>query len=247
MTPAAELVSLVAPGSMEADQYRALRHTVERVRRDTGRQAFAVTSAAPGEGKSITTLNLAGALAQAREARVVVIDADLHRPSVARYLGLDDPEGPGLADALERDGCGLATVARRLDDLNLSVVTSGASRGSAYELLNSPRFEALLSEAHARFDYVLIDTPPLVPLPDCRVIARWVSAFLIVVTAHRTSRRAVADALDLLEPGKVIGFVFNGDDRPLTAGSAYYAYYGPADRSSKPSHRPSWWRQSASR
>lgn len=247
MTTAAELVSLVAPGSMEADQYRGLRHTVERARRDRGHQVIAITSAGAGDGKSVTTLNLAGALAQSRETRVVVMDADLHRPSVARYLGIDEPGGPGLVDAIERDGCSLGSVTRRLDDLNLSAVTSGDCRGSAYELLNSARFEALVAEARARFDYVLIDTPPLVPLPDCRVIARWVDGFLLVVTAHRTPRRAVADALDLLEPEKVIGFVFNGDDRPLSPNSGYYSYYGPYGGPSRSSDRQSWWRQGVSR
>jgi capsular exopolysaccharide synthesis family protein len=213
-----------------------------------GHQVVAVTSAGAGDGKSITTLNLAGALAQSRDARVVVIDADLHRPSVARYLGIEGQAAPGLADAIESESCSLARVANRLDGLNLSIVRAGTCRGGAYELLSSPRFESLLVEARRTFDYVLIDTPPLVPLPDCRVIARWVDGFLIVVTAHRTPRRAVADALDLLDPAKVIGFVFNGDDRPLTPYSSYYSYYGPQAGASQPPDRGhSWWRQSVSK
>jgi capsular exopolysaccharide synthesis family protein len=226
VTPVPQLVSLVAPGSMEADQYRGLRHTVERARRDLGHQVLAITSAGAGDGKSLTTLNLAGALAQSPGARILVVDADLHRPSVASYLGIDAPGTRGLVDAIERDDVGLAAVTIRLDALNLCVVRAGECRGSAYELLNSPRAESLLEEARAAFDYVLVDTPPLVPLPDCRVIARWVDAFLLVVAAHRTPRRAVAEALDLVDPSKIVGFVFNGDDRPLLS-SGYYSYYGP--------------------
>ena len=232
MTPIPQLVSLVAPHSMEADQYRALRHTVERLHRDAGQQVLAITSAGAGDGKSVTTLNLAGALAQSRQARVLVIDADLHRPSIARYLGLEEADLPGLSDALELETCTFQSVVKRLEMLNLSIVPAGTRRGGIYELLSSPRFASLLEQARGHFDYVLVDTPPVVPLPDCRVIARWVDAFLVVVTAHRTPRRAVAEALDLLDPAKVFGFVFNGDDRPLTRYAGYYTYYGNSAHSS---------------
>jgi capsular exopolysaccharide synthesis family protein len=223
MTPVSQLVSLVAPRSIEADQYRGLRHALEQLRRNQGHQVIAISSAGAGDGKSITTLNLAGALAQSRDARVLVIDADLHRPSVARYLGLEVADAPGLAGAIEADTSSLSSIVIDVRPPNLAVVPAGRFIGSAYELLSSPRVQALIAEARKAFDYVLIDTPPLVPLPDCRVIARWVDAFLIVVTAHRTPRRALAEALDLLDPAQVIGLVFNGDDRPA---SAYYGYYG---------------------
>jgi Mrp family chromosome partitioning ATPase len=80
MTVAEQLVSLVAPSSVEADQYRALRHTIERLHRDAALQVIAVTSPGAGEGKTVTTLNLAASLAQSPATRVLVIDADLHRP-----------------------------------------------------------------------------------------------------------------------------------------------------------------------
>ena len=232
MNPVPQLVSLVAPGSMEADQYRGLRHTVEQLRRDHGHQVIAITSAGVGDGKSITTLNLAGALAQSREARVLVIDADLHRPAVASYLGIDTAAAPGLIDAIERDAGSLTSVAADVQPLDFAVVTTGVYRGGAYELLNSARMHALIAEARTAFDYILVDTPPLLPLPDCRVIARWVDGFLIVVTAHRTPRRALADALDLLPPAQVFGLVFNGDDRPLDASAGYYSYYAAGDAAS---------------
>src|SRR6266851_3657727 len=86
---AEQLVSLLAPDSFAADQYRGLRHSVERLRKESGLQVLALTSPTPGDGKTITTLNLAGALAQGQDSRVIVVDADLRRPSVAEYLGLD--------------------------------------------------------------------------------------------------------------------------------------------------------------
>src|SRR5262245_16962933 len=123
--PAEELVSLRAPQSPEAEQYRALRETIERQRRDTGLRVVAITSAGPGEGKTVTSLNLAGALAQSAGTRVLLVDADLHRPAVARYLGLTDERAVGLADILADTTCGLANAVRRLDSVNVSVLLPG--------------------------------------------------------------------------------------------------------------------------
>jgi capsular exopolysaccharide synthesis family protein len=223
--PAEQLVSLVAPASMEADQYRGLRHTIERMR-GNGVQMLAITSPGPGDGKSVTTLNLAGSLAQSKESRVLVVDADLHRPSVAKYLGIDEPDAPGLVDLILNEDASFGQIVRRLDALNLSVVLPGVCHSGAYELLNSPRLAARLKEARSSFDYVLIDTPPLLPLPDCRLIGQWVDGFIILVTAHRTPRKALAEALALLDSSKVLGTVFNGDDRPLAPYGGYYGYYG---------------------
>lgn len=242
MALAEQLVSLVAPSSVEADQYRGLRHTVERMHRENGLQVLAVTSPGAGEGKTITTLNLAGSLAQSARARVLVIDADLHRPSVGEYLGIDPPHSPGLAEAIaDRDG-ELDGSIRRIESLNLSVVLAGRFTSGAYELLNSPRIETLLTDARRRFDYVLVDTPPVVPLPDCRVLGQWVDGFVIVVAAHKTPRKMLAEALTLVDATKVIGTVFNGDDRPLSPYSNYYSYYGRRDHASPSDRHPRWWR-----
>jgi capsular exopolysaccharide synthesis family protein len=236
---AEQLVSLLAPSSFAADQYRTLRHGVERLRRESGLQVLAMTSPTPGDGKTVTTLNLAGALAQGYNARVLVVDADLRRPSVAKYLGLDAQSSPGLSDVLLDPAYDLRHVVRRLEGFNLSVVPSGAAQNAPYELLNSARLENFLKEARELFDCVLVDTPPLVPLPDCRLIGKWVDGFLLIVGAHKTPRRLVADALDLLDPAKVIGLVFNGDRRPFSSYYGFSHYYNTHadDREDR------WWRR----
>jgi protein-tyrosine kinase len=219
---AQELVSFLAPASLEAEQYRTLRQAVERLRRESGHQVIAITSAGAGDGKTVTTLNLAGALAQSPAARVLVISADLREERVTEYLGLSNGHAPGLAGAIEDTNCRLRDAVTRLDALNLSVLTAGTLRAQPYELLASFRFEALIAEARELYDYVLVDTPPIVPLADSRLLGRWVDGFLMVVTAHLTPRKMVVEALNLLDPNKVVGLVFNGDDRPLTP---YYSYY----------------------
>jgi len=235
---AEQLVSLLAPSSFAADQYRTLRHSVERLRRERGVHVLAMTSATPGDGKTVTTLNLAGALAQGESARVLVVDADLRRPSVAKYLGLDHQSSLGLSNILLDPACGLNQVVRRLEGFNLSVVPSGPAQNAPYELLNSARLENFLKEARELYDCVLIDTPPLLPLPDCRLIGKWVDGFLLIVGADKTPRRLVSDALNLLDPAKVLAVVFNGDRRPLSNYYGLSSYYGPADGRDK-----RWWQR----
>jgi Mrp family chromosome partitioning ATPase len=106
--------------------------------------------------------------------------------------------------------------------LNLDVLQAGSADRGTYELLTSPRVETLIGTARTTYDYVLIDTAPLVPVPDSRLIGRCADAFLVIVAADKTPRRLLAEGLNLLDPAKVAGLVFNLDDRS----SGYQNYYG---------------------
>jgi capsular exopolysaccharide synthesis family protein len=224
------LVSLLEPSSFAAEQYRALRHTVEQLHRVSGHSIFAVGSPSAGEGKTTTALNLAGALAQSPDARVLLVEADLRCPTVAERLGLDTGGMPGLVEAIQSPHLRLADVARTLDTYNLSVVVAGQTPATPYEVLQAPRLGELLDEARRHYHYVVIDTPPIVAFPDCRVLGRWVDGWLVVVAAHRTSRKLLEEALDLMEEKKTIGFVFTHDER-FRAGTRYYGgYYGASGR-----------------
>jgi succinoglycan biosynthesis transport protein ExoP len=225
---AEQLVSLCAPDSFAADQYRTLRLTIERHHRSAQLQVLAVTSPGPADGKSVTTLNVAGVLAQSPDARVLVIDADLRRPSVAAYLGAGIRPTPGLAEAIQGSGSDLSESVQRLDRFNLSVLPAGTPHSAPYELLNSPRVEMLLTEARRHYDYVVIDTPPLLPFPDCGVLGRHTEWYLLTIAAHRTPRKLLTQALAVLDPAKVLGIVFNGDDRPRTGHYGYYYNHGSA-------------------
>jgi capsular exopolysaccharide synthesis family protein len=215
------LVSLLAPTSFEAEQYRALRYLIEQLNKSTALSVVAVSSPGVADGKTTTTINLAGALAQAPDARVLLVDADLRAANLARRLGLDGHARPGLVDAILDRNLSLEAVADRRPDLNLTVVLAGRLPSAPYEVLKSPRLGELLAEARTRYDYIVLDTPPLVSVPDCRVIGRWVDGFLVVVAAHRTPRRLIEEALNVTEPAKVLGLVFNGDDRHLSRGYSY--------------------------
>jgi len=135
------------------------------------------------------------------------------------YLGLDEHTAPGLVDAILNPSLTLGTVVQKHPYLNLTVITAGRQPSSPYEVLKSPRLGELLAEARETYDYVIVDTPPLVSVPDSQVLARLVDGFVIVVGAHRTPRRLLLEALNLLEPTGVVGLVFNGDDRHLSRDS----------------------------
>jgi capsular exopolysaccharide synthesis family protein len=228
----AHLVSLVDPGSFEAEQYRVLRQRLERRHEAGAFRVLAVTSATVNDGKTTTAINLAGALAQARESRVLLIDADIRRPAIAAQLGLADPEGAGLVDAILDPEGTIGGVVRPLAPVNLNVVTAGRLPTAPYEVLRSARLAVLIEEARRDYDIVVIDTPPILPVPDTRLLAPVADGLVLVVAAHRTSRDLLAEALHLLDAGRVIGLVFNGADRPPSGYSAYYYYgYGRPSRS----------------
>jgi len=210
------LVSLLAPMSFEAEQYRALRHVIEQLRQSAELSVIAVSSPDAADGKTTTAINLAGTLAQAVDSRVLIVDADLRGANVAAHLGFDDQEFPGFVEAILDTRLTLDAVVQSHAHLNLSAICAGRGPSAPYEVLKSPRAAELLAEARRRYDYVIVDTPPLVSAPESRVIEKYVDGFLIVVGAHRTPRRLVEEALNLVEPAKILGMVFNGDDRHLS-------------------------------
>ena len=232
------LVSLTEPDSYEAEQYRKLRYILEEKRKGDRGMVVAVCSPAAGDGKSLTALNLAAALAQARDSKVLLVDVDLRRESASLkdHLRLGNPAPNGLTDAIMSATLSLQDVARPMSNANLSVVFTGTTVSAPYELLRASRFGELLDEACRNYQYVILDAPPVVPVSDCRVIRRFVDNFLMVVAAHRTPRPMLEEALDLIGPEKLLGMVFNrGDLMPRS----YYGYYryGMPMRESKPVRR----------
>src|SRR5579859_6468613 len=184
------LVGLVDPDSYEAEQYRKLRYTLEELHKPGESLVVGICSPVAADGKSLTALNLAGTLAQDPSVRVLLVDADLRRKSdsLKDRLPLKYIEGPGLIDMILDPALSLRDVVRSIPLFNLSVVTTGIRTAAPYESLRSPRFGQFIAEARKYYDYVILDAPPVVPVSDCRIMARWVDGFLMVVAAHRTPR-----------------------------------------------------------
>ncbi|MEK6716359.1 MAG: P-loop NTPase, partial [candidate division NC10 bacterium] len=141
------LVSLLAPASREAEQYRALRHLVEQLHRSADLSVVAVTSPGGDDGKTTTAINLAGALAQAPEGRVLLVDIDLRGSSLPTKLGLDGQADRGLVEAILDPGLPLEAVVQHCPPFNLFVLPAGHLPAAPYEVLKSPRVGELLQEA----------------------------------------------------------------------------------------------------
>jgi capsular exopolysaccharide synthesis family protein len=212
------LVSLATPSSFAAEEYRRVRLAIEQ---RTGLQVVAVTSTEAGEGKTTTAINLAGSLAQSASNNVLLIEADLRHPSMADRLGLDPSRMRGLVDFIQDPSLSLEGMVHRLSRFNLSVLPAGRPAANEYELLRSSRFTDLLDEARRRYQFVILDVPPLLPVPDCRVIGDAVDGFIVVIAAHRTTRKLLAETLAMLKPETVLGLVLNRDDQ-WSSGRQYY-------------------------
>jgi len=228
------LVGLLSPSSFEAEPYRILLGILEGRRALQPALVVAVTSAAPGDGKTTTSINLAAMLARLPGSRVLLLDADLRRPSVAQRLGIRDEDDPGLDRALRHPELVASESLVPCPGLPLSVLAAAEQGSLPFEVLHSPAFGALLHQARRAYRFVVVDTPPVVALPDARVLAGLVDGFLLVVRAGATPRHLLAEALEALEPERVLGIVFNGDERPYAGYyGRYRSYYHAARHSSK--------------
>jgi capsular exopolysaccharide synthesis family protein len=223
--PAAErapdplLVVAAAPRSAVAEQYRLLRTRLAARANGRPLQLLVVTSPLVGDGKTITSANLALAIAQEYQRRVVLVEADLRRPCLASLFGLGDP--PGLADVL----AGIATLDEALvpvPEHHLTVLAGGTPPARSAELLGSPAMRRVVDALRARFDRIVCDSPPAV-LADTHVLAGLGDGVLLVVRAGVTPRPALERALGVLPDGRVVGLVLNDvDDR-----AGVYGYGAP--------------------
>jgi len=221
---APHLVPLLSPTAFEAEPYRVLGHLIAQLHTEPGLQVLGISSPSMGDGKTSTAINLAGILAQEHAARVLLLEAELRRPLIAEYLGITHP-GAGLAGAILEPTLSFDSVVRHYQPFNFDVVLAGRALASPYDVLKLPRFGALLQEARQHYDYVVVDTPPLLPFADCRVIERWIDGLLVVVAAHQTPRKLLAEALDSTDPTKLVGLVLNKDDHQALRYSHAYYYY----------------------
>jgi Mrp family chromosome partitioning ATPase len=161
------------------------------------------------------------------------VEADLRRPAIAKYLGIRHSTG-GLTGMLLEPDLSLERVVQHYQPFNLDVLLAGHSSASPFDLLKLSRFGALLQEARQHYDYVLVDTPPMLPFADCRLVEKWIDGLLVVVAAHQTSRKMLSEALDIVDSTKLVGLVLNKDDQQTARYDYVYRYY---TQSSNGSHK----------
>jgi capsular exopolysaccharide synthesis family protein len=214
---------------------------VEQMHKEAGLRILAVSSPTAGDGKTTTAINLAGILARDPDNRVLLLEADLRHPSIGTYLALGHTSANGLVDAILDPVLCLENAVRQCHPFNLSILLAGRPLASPHGVLRSLRLGELLEAARQYYDYLIVDTPPLVPLTDCRLIEKWIDGFLMVVTAHKTPRKLLEAALNVVDPAKLIGLIFNEDDR---LSPEYYSYHYSvrSPNGHHKSQRSFWWR-----
>jgi capsular exopolysaccharide synthesis family protein len=230
--PLESLVAFLSPPVEDAnviamEQCRVLRARIWETMRQKNFKSLLVTSAMPAEGKTLLSVNLAFALSQIENVRVLLVDVDLRRPGLARFLGLMPDKG---LNSFLKGGESFDDVCWSLNETLDFVPTQPVEEDSA-ELLHGQQMIEFLREAKQRYDVVVMDAPPLFPIVDAQVLAPLVDAAVMVVRAGQTSFELSRQGADLLK-GKLIGSILNGAE--ISKRSGYYGgYYGRYGKTAK--------------
>jgi len=228
MAEAADLVMLHSPRSESAEVFRRLKNLL--VNEYESMRVIVVTSAGPDDGKSVVAANLALAFATGDKGETLLIDADLRRPTLGRRL--DPPPGCGLSD-LVSGRCTLDEAVVVLDNAPLRVLAAGAPVSDPLGMLSSQAARDLVSQLRARFQRIVIDTPPILLFTDADGVGAVGDGFLMVTRARHTLKVEYTQALSMISSAPLIGTVLN-DARPNLADrqrfrSRYHEYYDDGD------------------
>jgi capsular exopolysaccharide synthesis family protein len=217
---------IVADGDMppaSREQYRRLAATLHHAQADNGMKLIMLTSAVMGEGKTLTSCNLALTLSESYQKNVLLVDADLRRPAVHTVFKLRSASG--LSEGLMQ-AAGSKIPVHQIAS-RLAVLTAGRATNDPIAGLTSTRMHRLLTEAREHFDWVIVDTPPVTMLPDANLLASMVDGALVVVRAGSTRWDLVQRAVDTIGRERIVGVVLNSVSE-ADAGSEYSAYYSYA-------------------
>jgi capsular exopolysaccharide synthesis family protein len=215
------LAVLSDPNSIPSEQYGILAMKVEQWMEQSGGRVLVVTSAAGGEGKSVTALNLSLALSASLQGRVLLVDSDLRRPRVHQKLGLTTTKG--FSDLVTQTGGDISPYISKLG--NLDVIVGGTLPVNPLGLLSSPQARELLARLRKEYQFIVFDSPPIVPIADSLVLAGLADGVVIVVRARQTRRELFRRAIEGLGDANVIGVVLNDVDNGDTSYAYAYRYY----------------------
>ncbi|MGH9820473.1 MAG: CpsD/CapB family tyrosine-protein kinase, partial [Pyrinomonadaceae bacterium] len=217
------LVAITQPASAYCEEYRRLRTHLIHKSREKELRSVVIASFDASEGKSITAVNLSWLLAQTDGLKTLLIDGDMHRPSIAEYLGIEAQVG--FSDILAGH-MGLAKGVIQVNPVGMHIVPAGNSRDDIAELLSGPRLSEILEEAYETFDFVIIDAPPISLFADTSVLLNCSDGALLVVCADRVPGKDIANMVETLPKEKILGVVLNKSDDTVISKRYYeYPYY----------------------
>ena len=224
--------SVLNPLTMVGEQFRLLRSMLGLMQKQRGIKTVLITSTAPEEGKTFTSSSLAGVFAQEPGKRVVLIDADMRKPRSGSSFGINgSSSSSGLSSVLQGSAQfenALLTAANP----EFCFLPSGPLPPNPTELLGSPMFEQTLRAAAKSFDWVILDSPPVLSLSDTTLIAPLCDTVVLVVRANSTPARLVEDAVNRIGRDRICGIVMNRQKR-IRSSHYYYQYYYHSSKKQK--------------
>jgi capsular exopolysaccharide synthesis family protein len=205
------------------EQYRIIRTKI--VQHPRSPRMMAVSSVDSGDGKTVTSVNVAAALALKNQTNVLLVDCDLRRGRIANLLGF--PDTPGLTDLLSGSVSSGESIIQAQQFPNLHILPGGTRLANPTELLDSPQWRALCLQLRKQFDYVILDTPPIGSLADYDLIQAVADGILLVARPDYTNRTRCLNALNSISADRLIGVILNCvEDWFLSKSSSHYGYYG---------------------
>lgn len=198
--------------SVVNEQFKLLSSKLEMVNKKAGQKVVAFTSAVKGEGKSVVSLNTAFVLATAFGKRVAFVESDLRKPSTLQEH--ISAEGPGLLEVLKGEAA-LDDAICEIEDTGLYILYSGAYDKHSTDIIGSANTAGVINSLRQRFDFVVLDCPPVIPLADMSIIEKLVDGLVFVVKAGETSKELVKNAVESLDKKKLLGAVLNGAESKL--------------------------------
>jgi capsular exopolysaccharide synthesis family protein len=225
LVPQSRMACITDSGSPAAEAFRLLGVRLRDLRRIRPLKTVLITSTVPQEGKSMVSANLACTLAQSTQQRVLLLEGDLRRPSLSKMFGLG--RNPGLSESLQGERSLVRSV-YHLEGPGLWILPSGSAPSNALELLQSGKLSALMDQLAMWFDWMIIDSPPALPLADTSVWMRLADGILLITRPGITEKRQLRRGIEALDPKKLIGAILNSSKH---SADNYYYYSSPASAS----------------
>ena len=219
--PQSKLVCITEEESLAAEKFRFLGVRLRHLQQKHPLQRVVVTSSIAEEGKSTVAANLACALAKRHAQKTLLLEGDLRRPTLAQQFGLG--KIPGLSELLQGEPAPAMNI-YQLESLGFWIMPAGSPPRNPMELLQSGKLSLLMHQLAGWFDWIVIDSPPVLPLADTSVWMRLAEGVLLVTRPGKTSRRQLQRALEAVEQPKLLGAVLNGSSAAIQ-GDYYHYYY----------------------